>query len=359
MDPTDKRVTGKIVTISFPKRIKLFQDARIELDVPTIGSGTKLNISSVGTKVLYDSTTVIEGALAGSTLAEDLAANMGIEARQRLQIHNIISNVAALTESLKSDLPQIVEKLNKSMDNVDPLLTDLRAAAADIRQLTADVSAHREQWIERLDHLVESADEAVTGIRDLVKDKSPALRQTIDNVAEVTRHVRDKTLAQIDDALDKATTSLANVRQASAELKTFIVGQRPVLERAVANAHLTTAQLKLAAIEVRRSPWRLLYKPNDKELESDNLYDAARSFAMAAGALDSAAQSLRSVGQQQPQDRDQIAEMLDRLEALFERFERAEDGFWKALKGRPAESSGPKTTNNPPTSPVTAASDAG
>ena len=352
-DSTTDSVTGKYITISIPKRIKIFTDARIELDVPTIGSSTKLNISSVGGKVLYDPATVIEGAIAGSTLAEDLAAHMGIEARQRAQIHDIISNIATLTESPKSDVPQITEKMNRSMDDMGPLLKDLRTAAADIRALTSGVNAHRREWIERIDHLTISADEAVTDIRDLVKDKSPAVRQTIDNVTEVTRHVRDKTLVQVDDALGKAIASLDNVKKASAELKTFVVGQRPVLERAVANAQLTTAQLMLAAIEVRRSPWRLLYEPNDKELESDNIYDAARSFALAAGALDSAAQSLHGVGQQQPQDHEQITKMLDQLEALFERFEQAEDGFWKALKRRPA---GPdKPAEHPPTSPVSAA----
>jgi hypothetical protein len=113
------------------------------------------------------------------------------------------------------------------------------------------------------------------------------------------------------------------------------VGQRPVLERMVANLQLSADQLKLATIEIRRSPWRLLYKPDEKELETDNLYDAARSFALAAGTLDAATQSLQAVAEKTPNDQAKIEEMVKHLEALYERFEEAEAEFWKALKDNP------------------------
>ena len=83
-----------------------------------------------------------------------------------------------------------------------------------------------------------------------------------------------------------------------------------------------------------------MYTPKDEELETDNLYDAARSFAMAAGALDTAAESLRAVaGRQAAGSKQQTAKMLDRLELLFGKFEEAEGAFWKALK--PGEGQAP------------------
>ena len=94
-------------------------------------------------------------------------------------------------------------------------------------------------------------------------------------------------------------------------------------------------QLKLAGIELRRAPWRLLYKPSDQELETDNLYDAARSFAQAAEALDATVHSLESVMDKGLADEAELQRRLDYLMRLFDRFQEAETSFWQAL-GRDA-----------------------
>jgi ABC-type transporter Mla subunit MlaD len=185
-----------------------------------------------------------------------------------------------------------------------------------------------------IDSVTAKTDESVTIARDLLKDKSPDVRKAVENVRDITQTARDKTLVQVGEAITKADEAINNLRQSTQTIQTMIEGQRPVLERALANAQLTTDQLKLAAIEIRRSPWRLLYKPTDDELETDNLYDAARSFALAAGALDSAAQSLQAVTAKAPGDRESIEQMLDHLEKLFSRYEQAETAFWEALKDR-------------------------
>ena len=140
---------------------------------------------------------------------------------------------------------------------------------------------------------------------------------------------------QITQALDVAMRAVENVKVSTQEIRTLVVGQRPVLERALANAQLTTDQLKLAAIEIRRSPWRLLYKPSDTELESDNLYDAARSFAQAAGALDSAALSVRAISEHAGGGDERLTKMIEHLEQLYVEYEKAETRFWNALEGRP------------------------
>ena len=338
------RVVGKLVTVKIPDRFHVFDNAVFELDVPTIGSGTKLNIRSVGSGKAYDPGKSIDGSIARSELTRQFAENMGIEDLQRTQIQEIIVNVKDLSITLKEDVPRLSARLQEAVRKLEPMLdevhagmTDLRAAVASVRSFTADMDERREKWFGRIDSISGAADETMASVRDLIKDKDPALRQSVDNVTDITQRVRREMMAKVEEALDKAVQAVENVKKSSAELKAFVVGQRPVLERALANAQLTTAQLKLAAIEIRRSPWRLLYEPDDKELETDNLYDAARSFALAAGTLDATAQSLQALTGQQPQDREHIQKMLDYLEALFTRFEDAENSFWEALKGQPGQ----------------------
>jgi ABC-type transporter Mla subunit MlaD len=353
----EPRVVGKIVTIEIPQRYKLYWNAQIELVAPPLGSGTRLNIASVGNGDRYDPDAplpasavpaifvargiawqgppgAIPGSIAGSTLTRNFVADLGIEELQKQQIRDIIANVQVLTGKLREDVPVITTKVRGMMDKFEPVVGTMGEALGNVRDVTATVKESTPRWIARIDGITTKADETLGTVQTLVTDKAPTIRATLDNVHDITAKVKETNLQQITDALEQGKQALSNAREATANMRDMVVGQRPVLERALANAQLTTDQLKLAAIEIRRSPWRLLYKPKDQELETDNLYDATRSFSLAAGALDSAAQSLRAVAQHPDAAANDLGPMLDHLEKLFGRFEEAEKAFWEALKGR-------------------------
>lgn len=322
-------------------------------------------------------TGTIPGQIAGTTLTKSLTQDIGIGEQQRRQIAEIltdvrvlaanlremsgdlrkvtstlggksasvgeiIDNINAATASLKKEVPEIAMQAKTTLGKADTIvedaklaMADVKAAVKDAREVVADVKQRSQKWLGDIDAVTTAANEGVGRLRDLIKEKSPAVSESIDNLQMITRTVKEKTLVQIESALDKANSALENVRVVTDEAKGFVIGQRPVLERFVANAQLMSAQLKLAAIEVRRSPWRLLYSPDEKELETDNLYDAARSFALAASTLDAAADSLRTMQAKDPNNAAQIKRMLDDLEKLYGKYKEAEDHFWQALKDRP------------------------
>jgi len=62
----------------------------------------------------------------------------------------------------------------------------------------------------------------------------------------------------------------------------------------------TAQQLKLATIEIRRSPWRMLYTPSSEVYANEQLYEAARSFAIASGDLRIAAEGLERLSVNPP-----------------------------------------------------------
>lgn len=335
------RVIEQIVSFKIPKRYKMFQDAVVELNAPPLGSGTKLNIKSVGSKDPYAGTP-LEGKQAGSPLTRNLMKDAGIGDRQREQIAQIIDNVAAISTGVRADLPKIMASVQTTLDKAQPVVdnagvavSDLKAALADTKELVAAFRKRSELWMTNLDTITNKGGSSLTRVDKLLEDKDPDIRKAVENIRDVTQQAKDKTMAQVTALLDKAGASMENVKKSSEELRAFATGQRPVLERLMANLQLSSDQLKLATIEVRRSPWRLLYTPTDEELETDNLYDAARSFALAAGTLDAATQSLQAVAQQDPEDKAKIEKMVDQLDALFKRFEEAEAEFWKQLKRSP------------------------
>lgn len=343
---TEGRVEKKRVIVNMPKRYKLYQNAVIELKPKLLGSGTTLNIRSVGQGDSYEPGQPIAGGIAPSEMAKALVREMGIRDKQREQIRQVIGNVAEMSETLKNDMPEITASLKRVMKDVEPLaqdareaVTEAKAAVLEAKQLVQDVRKRSGLWMDRIDSVTASADSSLQRVGKLLEEKDPSLRKAIDNVEAITQRARDETMDQIKAALEKADEALTNARDATAEFKSLVITSRPVLDRTLANFQLTASQLKLAAIEVRRSPWRLLYRPDDQELESDNLYDAARSFAMAAGSLDATAASLEHLVSEDPEDGQEIRRQLEYLQKVFDRFETAEKAFWRALESEnpPAE----------------------
>ncbi|MEX0775645.1 MAG: hypothetical protein WD042_08000 [Phycisphaeraceae bacterium] len=339
------RIVGKIVTFEIPQHYKLFDDAVIEIIAPPLGSGARLNIRSVGENNPYHPDHVIEGSLPGSPLARSMLREAGIGDRQRQQLQQTIANLEAVTTSLKQDWPKVsavlddVQTIATTMkQDIPKLTTDARDTVAKLKdtadranQVVRAVQDRSKIWLERIDSVTKSSNEALATVRDLVKDKDPQLRGTIDNLHQITQTARETTMTQVNDAVTKANDALGNLRDMSVQARDLLQSQRPVLERTLAAAQITAGQLQLAGIEIRRSPWRLLYRPTTLELESDNLYDAARSFAMAASSLDAAAASLQAVASDPNADKAQLQAMTEHLQALFQRYQQVENDFWKAL----------------------------
>lgn len=372
-DANDPQVIrAKQVRFEIPEKYKLYDNAQIELVVPPLGAGTKLNIRSFGFDagesatdadgnprigeawVVAGENEVLRGGIAPSTLTQNFTKDLGIEELQREQIRSIIANVDVLTTALAKN----PERIENTVANIEAITAQLKAdlpvisanlkkTTEDLQVVLADVRGRYTLWLDRIDAVTKNAETALVTVNGILDENRPVLKSTfakaestLTRTDQLVGSVQMDWLPKVNEMLGTADASLRNINASTAELRTFVTAQLPVLERSMANMRLTSDQLKLAAIEVRRSPWRLLYKPTDQELESDNIYDAARSFALAAGALESTAGSLQTIMQQHG---DKIAAtdpnlklMLDNLHQTFEKFMEAETRFWDAMQ-KPAK----------------------
>ena len=378
------QIVGLNVTMLIPEEIKIFWDAQIELVVPPLGSGTRLNIASVGGSVgitsqkqrdqmeyapdkIIPSTVIpdwslalnqkridlkpnellalypgpqnaIPGAIASSPLIRDMALNMGIETKQRMEIQQIIENAAAISARIRYDLPQITGKANAIATQAQQSLTELNVSLKNIKVITTDLKDNSKQWNDRISNTIQRANNAVSKLDDLVNSQQQIVVDSLANVRQATADAKDlvaglknDTLIQLNTAMTHVQETMANLQTASSKVRDFAVGQKPILERTIANAQISAQQLKLATVEIRRSPWRLLHTPSEEELETDNLYDAARSFALAASALQAVSASLDSVANQKDTDPQQLKEMVEHLSTIFDKFKATEKIFWDTL----------------------------
>lgn len=368
-------VHGQIVRFEIPAKYKIYANAHLELDVPVLGSGTALNVRSFGgpiegaapaEAVEYDPAggKPIPGNLAPNEFAKSFATNLGIEDKQRLQMQNIITNIENITAAIGNDPKPLQETIVNLRDvtaiakeKLPPIADNAIALTDDIKAITADVRKQWPQWAAKIDAMLARLDESAVKLdkalatanamldenRANIKDAIASAKGTLGNTEQITERVKTETMEKITKALDTANEAIANMRDTTANLKDFVVAQRPVLERTVGNARIVSDQLKLAAIEIRRSPWRLMYTPTEKELETDNLYDAARSFALAASSLNATADSLQALIDRLPEgaaaeDSDNVRRMIEQLRETFSKFADAEKKFWGEVGTAPKPS---------------------
>ena len=97
------------------------------------------------------------------------------------------------------------------------------------------------------------------------------------------------------ELLDTGKSAMDNALAVLEDVNLEFDGWVPDINDTLANARLAAQQLKLTMLEVRRSPWKVLYRPTPTELEHEMLYAAARSFALAASDLKAASESVRRV----------------------------------------------------------------
>ena len=100
----------------------------------------------------------------------------------------------------------------------------------------------------------------------------------------------------------------------------------------IASVKTAGDNLKMATAEIRRSPWRLLYKPGAGEMANLNLYDSARQFAEGANDLNDASQALRDALNSKTADAQEVQRLVNRLEKSFGQFREVESKLWTNVK---------------------------
>lgn len=164
-----------------------------------------------------------------------------------------------------------------------------------------------------------NADSIVRSLKDVgaqLEESIPAVKEKI-----------EQTLAKADSALETAKSALKNMKALAGDER---------INRILSNINEVSVNLKLTSREVRRAPWKLLYKPKQDEFKIQALIDSAGAFASGAERLDSAALCLQKIATTKdmdlPIDKNQVESMVSELETSFEQFQKAEQKFWKELE---------------------------
>ncbi len=320
--------------------LELPDDAAVYLVRPLLGSESWLNIANLGEAQPSDT-----GVLRGQIAPPEFLAQAGYGPAQAEQVRRAIAQMTAVVERMDRITADLEPK-------VGPVVDSLASAANDIREVTEMARVRAPQLVDRTDQILTSASEAtekfnallgqvqggveearsvIERVRLVVDDSRPVVDRILANVESATAKVDQESITKLNEALDEGRSAASGLAESLEELNALLREHGPSLGKTMANARLASDQLKLATVEIRQSPWRLLYRPTTKELEAELVYGAAQSYAAAVSDLRAATEAVERLGQAETSDPQALADIGETVRGAMARFESAESEFLRLL----------------------------
>ncbi len=327
------------VDIAIRGEFTFYSNAAFYLEKPLLGSLSTINIASVGSPAAGAAPLPAGGEIRGTLAPPSFLAQAGVGSEQVTQIQQIISSASRTAERLSAMVDRYEPQFDSIVANADAAAKTVGQRAPDWARDVDEALAGAKKLGPVVDDVAKGVDEARETVRKadaVIEDGAPKVAAILDETRSAAEKLNRETIDRFNRALDQANNSLDVFASVAGEVSGLLREESPSLRRILANARLASEQLKLAAVEIRSQPWRLLYTPTPKESQTSILYDTARAYATAASDLRAASESLEAVtgALSTPPGSPAAAQAADRqsIERLREELDRATDKYRQAEK---------------------------
>ena len=335
------------VDFTLDERVQMYSNARVFVTAPLIGSDAWLDITSVGHPTdeagepipgvqLLEEGGRVEGAVAAGMLSSLVGADNADRTGEIIENVKTFSGfLAEVPVKYEQRIVPILENTDATMATASEVVTEFRKDYEDWRLTVNDVMDNVNIAAENLDVLMADAQEMIEKNRGSVDTFVENMRGFSEDAKAVSARVEGETIDKVHQLLDRGNEGIDTFASVMEELQVEIDAELPNVRETLANARLASQQLKLTMIEVRRSPWKVLYRPSPSELEHELLYEAARSFAVAASDLKASSDAMHRVlarhGDQLLEDREAFEQLKDNLLESFRKYDLAQQALFGVL----------------------------
>ena len=304
-DPKNSRT---IYMVDFyHKGLTIYTNGKVKVAAGLLGNGS-LAISSLGTPT--DEKTGKKVPLADMEHPLEIAAGLSAA------IDNFTKISASLAqETDKKNTASLLYKVNTIVMSLEEFSKSIAIMAANFKLET---------------------DPKIDGsIIANIKVTSANLAKTSTTVDKYVQEDLGEIIVKVRDISTSILKTANNFDVSSEKLKQILIANRGSIDAMLDDMAAVSANLSATSKEIRRNPWRLFYKPDDKKMNSINIYDAARSFDDGATRLQIAVTKLQAVMELAPDDptaAKEVKEVRTNLLEAFKKFQKVEDALWKELK---------------------------
>lgn len=320
-------LTSVDVLIRIPRSIAIRENPRVVVQT-TITGVAWLNFDDLGDG---------EPMAHGSVIAGEAGTFSNLVAAANRLAPSVTGLVEDVRQQTVPELNSLLSKSGRTVDNLDSTVGRFGEAADKVGGAAASADELLKRNQEHLDVTLANLREASERAPKMIEDAN-ALVTTWTETSRSVQTTIDDTSAELKLLIGDARALAGDARQvgeqareATAEVRGIITGNRGKIETIINRLRDTGTTLSLAASEIRRSPWRLLYKPTGQQRDSLDLYDAARRFAEGASALQDAAVALSDAAADPTAGQAQVQALLEALQQKFQEFDKAERALYQKL----------------------------
>ncbi len=361
------------------KRVDLRADCSIVPEGPILGGAGTLRIEDHGKSDRpLGPDQVVEGkGMGGFAAVTDQLNDIGDLVARELdanQPNSLMAMIRTQLDASKSD--GMVAKIVKSLgdlnaitasvrDQLDPtkekvLLHKLHLTLDHINGITGELRNQmdpnsRTAVLGKVEVALDTLNQSLENVNGILSENRTAIRSTMENVKATSETLNngivksiagqldparpDSLMAKVHGAIDRMGQSLTDLNRVTATTGEVVALNKDNLNSILANFKETSDHMKAATKDLRRNPWRLLYRPTLEETKELNIFDAARAFSEAATRLDDSTSRLKALldskGGTIPSDDPQLKTIRAEIQKTFEKFNEAEAALWKNLNIRP------------------------
>ena len=307
------------VTFTMPKKYTLRTGAQLVIG-GTITGTSWLNFESLGSGAPLKPDYVLTGHPSGISHALATVASLAPQIK------------AMVTQVRTTTVPLINADLTRLGTTEDSIHTAATSAAGVLNSVHDEIPPVVARYNRAADKTAYAMDQAG---KLLHSGRTGAVVNLNAATAEIKKAI-PALLAEAQSDLDDVHATFANSTALTARARTLLATNQDRVNSIIRALRGASVNLKTFAVEIRHSPWRLLYKPGKKDINNVEIYDAVREFDQAARHLQRAADALNAsaaAGPQTPARQAQLKHLMAQLTTTFSHFQQVETKFWKAVKG--------------------------
>jgi hypothetical protein len=291
------------VFFTLDNQYDLYENASIQARAGLLGSTAWLSITNVGDDVKATSNSKLIGStqtMVGQLLGQDAEIN----------ITKILDSLRMLSEALSEDGGALNVLLGSSeAEGFKMAIDSARTSLLSIKSVMGSTEIVWPEW--------------ETSISTILTDSKPIpnqIRETLSLVNETVQDVRVNILTKVERSMqsfENTMNSLENISKTYQEKSPTWAAE---ISSIIGNVNRVSARAKSAIDEIASSPWRLIYRPKDREIAYEHLNAASWQLQQALEDLRISAEALEiaSKAPNAPADSSSLASSLSKSAAEFE-----------------------------------------
>ncbi|MBC8200527.1 MAG: hypothetical protein H8E86_00660 [Planctomycetes bacterium] len=297
--------TTKIdVVFAMNNEFDLYDNATVHARAGLLGSTAWLGISDVGSGIKATSSTELTGTtetMVGQLLGKDAAIN----------ITKSLDSLRKLSEALTNDGGALNLLLgSREADGIRDAVTAAKESLTSMQSVMQTTESAWPEW-----------ETAITTILNESKTIPKQLRDLFTSIQDVVQDLRANVLPSVENSMDSFEKAMASLESISATYQEKSPVWASEISSTIGNVNQISLRAKAAIDEISASPWKLLYRPTNREIAYEQLNAASWQLQSALADLRISAQALEIASQSKdaPQEASALASSLSKSAASFEK----------------------------------------